>query len=215
MNRRHFLTMTGAALLPALPACTTVRPDSEARTIVLPVSASSYGAVLDERFPLPAIDLNKVDPRYLRQVVDYRSPEVPGTVVVDPHNRFLHLIQPGGKAMRYGVGVGRAGFAWSGRAYVGWKRRWPTWTPPASMIEREPELEEYRDGMEPGLDNPLGARVIYIFQDGRDTLYRFHGTNEPWTIGKAVSSGCIRMFNQDVIDLYSRVQKGAGVVVLG
>ncbi|HSM43243.1 MAG TPA: L,D-transpeptidase [Afifellaceae bacterium] len=212
MNRRYFLAMTGAALV---PACTTIRPEQATRPVVLPVSASSYGAVPTERFALPAIDLDEVDPRYLRRIVDYPSSEVPGTVVVDPHNRFLYLVLPEGRAMRYGIGVGRAGFAWSGRAYVGWKRPWPTWTPPASMIARQPELERYRDGMAPGLDNPLGARAIYIFEDGHDTLYRFHGTNEPWSIGKAVSSGCIRLFNQDAIDLYNRVQTGAAVVVLG
>ncbi len=215
MNRRHFITMTGAALLPALPACTTTQNSDAPEPALLPVSASSYGAVPSERFPLPAIDIKKVDTRYLRQLVRYRTREVPGTIVVDPNAKFLYLVQPGNKAMRYGIGVGRAGFAWAGRAYVGWKRAWPTWTPPASMIERQPELEKYREGMQPGLDNPLGARAVYIFQDGRDTLYRFHGTNEPASIGKAVSSGCIRMFNQDAIDLYNRVQTGAAVVVLG
>jgi lipoprotein-anchoring transpeptidase ErfK/SrfK len=215
MNRRHFITMTGAALLPALPGCVTTKTSQPAETALLPISASSYGAVPSERFPLPAIDLRKVDPRYLRQIVSYRTPEAPGTIIVDPNARFLYLVQPAKQAMRYGIGVGRAGFAWAGRAYVGWKRPWPTWTPPASMIERQPELEEFREGMEPGLNNPLGARAVYIFQDGRDTLYRFHGTNEPASIGKAVSSGCIRMFNQDAIDLYNRVQIGAAVVVLG
>jgi lipoprotein-anchoring transpeptidase ErfK/SrfK len=207
--------MTGAALLPALPACTTSGSTEQPRARPLPISASSYGAMPSERFPLPAINLSNVDPRYLRQIVNYRSPEAPGSIVVDPERKFLYLIMPDSRAMRYGIGVGRAGFAWSGRAYVGWKRRWPTWTPPASMIARQPELEKYREGMEPGLSNPLGARAVYIFQDGRDTLYRFHGTNEPASIGKAVSSGCIRMFNQDAVDLYDRVQTGAAVVVLG
>ncbi len=214
MNRRHFIKLTGTILLPALPACTTTRT-ADAPQPALPVSVRSYGAIPAERFPLPAINVAKVDPRFLRQTVRYRTSETPGTIIVDPDRKFLYLVMANNRAMRYGVGVGRAGFAWAGRAYVGWKRPWPTWTPPASMIARQPELEKYRNGMAPGLDNPLGARAIYIFQDGKDTLYRFHGTNEPESIGKAVSSGCIRLFNQDAIDLYNRVQKNAPVIVLG
>ena len=121
---------------------------------------------------------------------------------------------PEGKAMRYGIGVGRAGFAWKGSARVAAKKPWPTWTPPKEMIEREPELEKYAKGMPPGLENPLGARALYIFQNGRDTLYRVHGSREAHTIGRAVSSGCIRLLNQDVIDLYDRVKPGAKIVVL-
>ena len=116
--------------------------------------------------------------------------------------------------MRYGVGLGRQGFEWSGRARIAWKRPWPTWTPPAEMIERQPELEEYRHGMEPGLDNPLGARALYIFEGNVDTLYRLHGTNEVWSIGKAVSSGCVRLLNQDAIDLYDRVASGSPILVV-
>jgi lipoprotein-anchoring transpeptidase ErfK/SrfK len=123
-------------------------------------------------------------------------------------------VRENGRALRYGVGVGRDGFDWSGRAKILMKRKWPTWTPPRSMIERQPELEKYANGMPPGLDNPLGARALYLFENGRDTLYRLHGTNEPWSIGKAMSSGCIRLFNQDIIDLYDRVPRGTSVVVL-
>lgn len=123
------------------------------------------------------------------------------------------LVAEGGKAMRYGVGIGRDGFTWSGRGEIRLKREWPTWTPPSEMIVRQPELEPYRNGMAPGLDNPLGARALYIFQDGRDTLYRVHGTSDPTTIGLAVSSGCVRLINQDVIDLYSRVSVGSAIVV--
>jgi len=119
--------------------------------------------------------------------------------------------------MRYGVGLGRAGFSWSGRGVIQWKKKWPTWTPPAEMIEREPDLEKYsaeNGGMQPGLDNPLGARALYIFQDGEDTLYRLHGTGEASSIGKAVSSGCVRLLNQDVVDLYERVPNGSLIAVI-
>lgn len=115
--------------------------------------------------------------------------------------------------MRYGVGIGRAGFDWGGRARIATKKAWPTWTPPAEMIARQPDLEKYRDGMSPGLDNPLGARALYIFEGNRDTLYRLHGTAETWSIGKAVSSGCVRLLQQDVIDLYNRVPDGTPIIV--
>ena len=172
-----------------------------------------YGPVPDERFPIPAVDLTKIDPIYFRRQVDYVNPEPTGTIVVNTSEKFLYLTMPEGKAMRYGIGVGREGFEWGGRARIPFKRQWPTWTPPAEMIEREPELEQYRNGMEPGLENPLGARALYLFEGGRDTLYRLHGTNEDWSIGREVSSGCIRLLNQDVIDLYNRVPNGTKVVV--
>jgi lipoprotein-anchoring transpeptidase ErfK/SrfK len=133
--------------------------------------------------------------------------------VVDTSERFLYLVRDDGTAMRYGIGIGRAGFAWSGRAMIVMKRPWPTWTPPTEMIEREPELEEWRNGMPPGIDNPLGARALYIFDDGIDTLYRLHGTTEARSIGKAVSSGCVRLLNQDVIDLYRRVPANTPIIV--
>ncbi len=172
-----------------------------------------YAARPEEKFPLPAVDLSKIDPRYYRQMVDYYSPEPTGTIIVDTPNRFLYLTMEHGKAMRYGVGIGRAGFAWGGSARIAYKKPWPTWTPPAEMIAREPELEEFRNGMAPGLDNPLGARALYIFEGNRDTLYRLHGTAETWSIGRAVSSGCVRLLNQDVIDLYNRVPNGTQIVV--
>jgi len=198
----------------AVSGCATMKAPSPAAK-PLAFYAQTYAAMPQEMFTLPAINITKVKPRFLRQVVNYDTPERVGTIIVDPANRHLYLVMEGGKAMRYGIGVGRAGFDWNGRAYVGWKRAWPTWTPPREMVQREPKLVKYADGMPPSLANPLGARAIYIFQNGKDTLYRFHGTNEPWTIGKAVSSGCIRMFNQDVIDLYDRIPKrGTEVVVL-
>lgn len=177
-----------------------------------------YGPLPDERFPIPAVNLEKVPERFYRRQVSYATREPVGSLVVDTRNFFLYLVQEDGQAMRYGVGLGRAGFEWSGRARVGWKQIWPKWTPPDEMIERQPELAQYsaeNGGMAPGLDNPLGARALYIFQDNIDTLYRIHGSPEYWTIGKAVSSGCVRMMNQDVVDLYNRVPTGSPIVVLG
>ena len=178
--------------------------------------ASLYGPLPNEEFPIPAVPKDGLDPKFFRQRVDYKTSEKPGTVIVDTQTFYLHLVEDGGTAMRYGVGLGRQGFEWSGRAKVQWKRPWPTWTPPEEMIEREPELEKYsaeNGGMEPGLKNPLGARALYIFQNGVDTLYRLHGTPEHWSIGKAVSSGCVRLINQDVVDLYDRVRPGSDIIV--
>ncbi len=137
--------------------------------------------------------------------------EPPGTIVIDTSARHLYLVQPGGGAIQYGIGVGRDGFAWKGIARVGRKTEWPRWIPPKEMLKRRPDLPEEMEG---GLDNPLGARALYLFQGDKDTLFRIHGTNEPDSIGKAVSSGCIRMMNADAIDLYERVKVGTRVVVL-
>jgi lipoprotein-anchoring transpeptidase ErfK/SrfK len=134
-----------------------------------------------------------------------------GTITIDTRSRVLYLSLGNGQAVRYGVGVGREGFAWRGGATVGRKAAWPSWTPPAAMLKRRPDLPRFMEG---GIDNPLGARALYLFQGKKDTLFRIHGTNEPWTIGQAVSSGCIRMLNDDVVDLYQRVRVGARVVVL-
>ena len=149
----------------------------------------------------------KIDPRYMRQQVDYTGNEEPGTVVIDTPQKFLFLVEPGGKAVRYGIGVGRPGFTWSGVHNVTAKREWPDWYPPGEMLKRQPHLPEHMPG---GPNNPLGARALYL----GSTLYRIHGSNEPWTIGRNVSSGCIRMRNPDVIDLYSRVKIGTRVVVI-
>jgi lipoprotein-anchoring transpeptidase ErfK/SrfK len=179
--------------------------------------ARLYGAVYDGGFEVPAVDLTKLAPQYLRQMVPFPTNEPVGTVIVDTANRHLYLVQENGMAIRYGVGIGREGFEWNGRARIQWKQKWPKWTPPDSMIARQPELAKYsaaNGGKPPGLDNPLGARALYIFQDGVDTLYRIHGTPEYWTIGKAVSSGCVRMMHQDVIDLYDRVPNGTPIIVL-
>lgn len=148
-----------------------------------------------------------IDPKFLRQEVAYPGREVPGTIIVDTENKFLYLIEDGGRALRYGIGVGRPGFLWAGIKTVTAKREWPDWRPPAQMIARRPDLPRFMPG---GIDNPLGARALYL----GSSLYRIHGSNEPWTIGSNVSSGCIRMRNEDVTDLYQRVKVGTKVVVI-
>ena len=179
--------------------------------------AADYRARTDGGWALPAIPVSQMPKRLLRQEVRYRTPHKPGTIVVDTGARFLYLVQGGGRAMRYGIGVGRQGFEWRGEAHVGWKQSWPKWTPPEEMIERQPELAKYCadcGGMPGGIDNPLGARALYLHANGKDTLYRLHGTPDWRSIGTAASSGCIRMINQDVIDLYERARTGAKVVVM-
>jgi lipoprotein-anchoring transpeptidase ErfK/SrfK len=149
----------------------------------------------------------RVDPQFEQQEVNYQGREEPGTVVIDTPNHFLYLVQPNGRAMRYGIGVGRPGFTWSGMHTVSAKKEWPDWVPPPEMLQRQPQLPHFMAG---GPNNPLGARAMYL----GSSLYRIHGSNEPWTIGQNVSSGCIRMRNVDVIDLYSRVRVGTKVIVL-
>ena len=153
-------------------------------------------------------------PQYQAQVVPYSTAEAPGTIVIDTQNKFLYFVLKDEMAIRYGVGVGKEGFGWSGTVKVGAKQEWPTWTPPAEMIERRPELVEYASGMPGGPQNPLGARALYLYDNGRDTLFRIHGTNEPWTIGHNVSSGCIRMLNDHVTELYRMAKIGAKVIVM-
>lgn len=179
------------------------------------IFTTEYGAVADAGYQLPSIPIHQVPKEYHRQVVAYETKEKPGTIIVDTTEKFLYFVMEEGKAMRYGIGVGREGFQWSGTARVAMKREWPMWTPPAPMIRRQPELAKWRGGMPPGLSNPLGARALYLFRNGRDTQYRLHGTPEWWSIGKEVSSGCIRLLNQDIIDLYNRTQVGAKVIVKG
>jgi len=149
----------------------------------------------------------QMDPRFLRQEVAYAGKQEPGTVVIDTPNHFLYLVEKDGKALRYGIGVGRPGFTWAGTHAVSAKKEWPDWVPPKEMLERQPGLPHFMAG---GPNNPLGARAMYL----GSTLYRIHGSNEPWTIGHNVSSGCIRMRNVDVIDLFDRVKVGTKVVVL-
>ena len=221
VSRRGVLFGAGAAVL-SLSGCARIASQAQAfgpgRAGGSSVSSiAAYGPLPGERFPIPAVDLAQLEPRFRRQTVAYATAERPGTVVVDTSSFYLYHVQAGGQAVRYGVGLGREGFAWSGRAKIQWKRAWPTWTPPAEMIAREPELVKYsaeNGGMEPGLRNPLGARALYIFQGGEDTLYRLHGTPEVWSIGRAVSSGCVRLVNQDIIHLYDNVRSGSPIVVI-
>ncbi|VAW17720.1 hypothetical protein MNBD_ALPHA09-1961 [hydrothermal vent metagenome] len=152
-----------------------------------------------------------LDPRLARQTVAYQTDYKPGTIVIDTKARFLYLVQEGGQALRYGVGVGRPGFEWNGTVTIQRKAKWPTWTPPAAMRKREPWLPVRMEG---GPDNPLGARAMYLYRNGKDTIYRIHGTNMASTIGKAVSSGCIRLLNEEIADLYERVPNGTKVVVI-
>jgi lipoprotein-anchoring transpeptidase ErfK/SrfK len=235
-SRRAFLSAfgSGAAAL-ALSGCANV-PSSNSRVVaerpqplVTPLAnvgapQQMYAALVDETHQIPAVPFDKIDKRFHRQEVADPTGERPGTIVVDTSNHFLYLVGYNGRAMRYGVGLGRDGFAWAGRAQIDRKSKWPKWFPPAEMIDRQPNLEKYRSsydkktgewlgGMEPGISNPLGARALYLYEDGKDTLYRIHGSPEWWSIGKSVSSGCVRMINQDVIDLYDRVPEGTPVLV--
>lgn len=231
LSRRGFLNLAAAgAATAALSACSTVGGSRiidapPGLTPPPPVSVdpgfgqdyvSMYGPVLDEGYEVPGIPIKKVPAQFRRQIVRDPTGERPGTLVVDTSTHFLYLVRDNGEAIRYGVGLGRAGFAWSGRAVIQWKRKWPKWTPPDEMIGRQPDLEKYsvrNGGMAPGLNNPLGARALYIFQNNEDTLYRVHGSPEWWTIGKSVSSGCVRLMNQDIIDLYDRVPGKTPILV--
>ena len=188
------------ALAPAPPP---IDPDLEA----------SYASFVDGGYEIEGLDLSRINPSLLRRRVPDPTGERPGTLVVDAGRRRLYLVEDNGTALRYGIGVGREGLEWSGRAVIGRKAAWPSWRPTADMIRRDPSNAEWAEGMEGGLDNPLGARALYLYRDGRDTLYRLHGTNEPWSIGRAVSSGCIRLFNHDIVDLHARVPVGAPVLV--
>ncbi len=197
LDRRHFLIAGAALAAGALPAAANQKRHFNF-TSALGGGASArstYGG---------------------KRIVPYRTKEKPGTIIIVTRERALYYVLPGGKAIRYGVGVGRRGFTWSGTATIRRKRKWPEWRPPAEMIERE--LKQYGrrlpDVMAGGPKNPLGARALYLFQGNRDTLYRIHGTNAPQTIGRAVSSGCIRMLNEEIIDLYERVRIGTKVKVL-
>lgn len=220
-TRRNFVAL-GAAGLTA--ACTNpTSPVSVARATVptppvLPPLPDFYGPIHDEPFPVPAVDEGVLKPELWRQEVANPWPDHKhGTIVVDPDAAILHFVQSREKAMRYGVAVGAAGFAWNGVARLQFTRKWPVWKVPAAMIERQPEYEPYsvaNGGMPPGPDNPLGARALYLFQNGVDTLYRIHGQAAAMELGRAVSSGCIRMLDQDVIDLYDRSVHGATVLVL-
>lgn len=173
-----------------------------------------YGAKDDGAFVMPAVPVEKVPTQFLRQSVYFPTTEPEGTIIINPATKHLHLVTGKNQAIRYGIAVGKEGFEWAGEALITGRRNWPTWTPPPEMIDRKPELAKWEKGQPGGLDNPLGARALYLTTNGIDYGYRIHGTPEWFSIGKNASSGCIRMINQDVADLYSRVQDGAKVIVL-
>ncbi|KAB1085821.1 L,D-transpeptidase [Neorhizobium galegae] len=175
---------------------------------------TNYAALPNEQFPLKTVPVENIKPELRRTEVAYVTPHAAGTVVVDTPGRRAYYILGNGRAIRYGVGVGRAGLALAGNAYVGRKAEWPTWTPTENMQRREERYRKLAGGMPGGPNNPLGARAMYLYRGGNDTHFRIHGTNQPQSIGLAMSSGCIRMMNHDVVDLYSRVNVGAKVVVI-
>lgn len=220
ITRRAFVAGGSAAALSACtvtsqaPSLTGAAPQAE----VFPRLPAFYGAITDEPYPVPAVPEGVVPPRLWRQDVANPFPqESPGTIVVDADAGLLHLIGTEGRARRYGAGTGAAAFEWQGVARLQFCRSWPRWKVPETMITRRPELEPFsvaNGGMGPGPGNPLGARALYLFQNGEDTLYRIHGACEPAYLGKAVSSGCIRLLDQDVIDLHQRVRHGVTVRVL-
>jgi lipoprotein-anchoring transpeptidase ErfK/SrfK len=175
---------------------------------------TAYVARMDGAVPVPAVPLDKLPEAYRRQVVDYPTDRPAGSIIIHPGQKFLYLITAPNKAIRYGISVGKSGFEWAGEAVVSETKNWPTWTPPEEMIERTPKLEKWKDGQPGGPTNPLGARAIYLLSNGRDYGYRIHGTPDWWSIGRNASSGCIRMIQQDVIDLNTRIHRGASVLVL-
>jgi lipoprotein-anchoring transpeptidase ErfK/SrfK len=180
-----------------------------------PNHRANYGARPDEKFPMKEMPLDKVKPELRRQEVAYDTHHAAGTIVVDTPERRLYYVLGGGRAIRYGIGVGRQGYSLAGSAYIGRKAEWPSWTPTPNMIRRDPGKNlKYAGGMPGGLNNPLGARAIYLYQGGNDTLFRIHGTNQPASIGHAMSSGCVRMLNHDVIDLYERVKVSGRVHII-
>jgi len=174
-----------------------------------------YGGIDDDGNHIPPVDFTTVDRDLLRRQVAWRGTQKPGSVVVNIPERHLYLVLDNGRALRYAVGVGRSeALNFQGSAVIGHKEKWPRWTPTATMMAAIPRYRPYAGGMPGGIGNPLGARALYLYRDGKDTYFRLHGTNEPESIGHAVSSGCIRLFNQDIIDLYNRVPVGTHVTVV-
>lgn len=218
LNRRRFVVGGAGLLSLALGGCArtaqTVAPAAPPPPVVPPHVAAMYAAVEDDRFLIRASRMELVPERFWRQVVPKPTGEAPGTVIVSTSDRFLYHVHDDGTATRYGVGIGGAGFEWSGSGHIAYKREWPTWTPPSDMIIRLPELEKYRGGMQPGPDNPMGPRALYIHQGNTDTLYRIHGNEDERTIGQAISSGCVRLLPQDIIHLYNGVRSGSPLVVI-
>ena len=211
---RLFAALTCAVLLAACVPDPTLVNAGLAKPPAAQVDADAYVSRQDGSFTIPAIPLEKLPVEYQRQTIYFPTDQAPGTIIIDPTARHLHLVTGPNRAIRYGISVGRAGFEWSGQAVIAKRSEWPTWTPPPEMIERRPELTKWEKGQPGGPTNPLGARALYLTTNGVDYGYRIHGTPEWESIGHNASSGCIRMINQDIIDLYNRVPDGAKVIVL-
>lgn len=218
MNFAMYKIFTATAVALALSGC--VDPTLAPPTATLAVAAKEadnsaiYAGQSDNGFAVATVPVEKVPAAFQRQDVAFASDEAVGTIVINPAKRHLYLVTAKGKATQYGISVGKAGFEWAGVANITERKFWPTWTPPKEMIARKPELAKWEKGQPGGPTNPLGARALYLTTNGVDYGYRIHGTPDWWSIGKNASSGCIRMINQDVIDLYTRVPEGAKVVVL-
>ena len=207
--RRSFLAGSAAGLgALALGGCATSDGMSLAEAQKL------YGPVPEEKFPVPAIDVSKVDPKYFRRTVAYDTKEPAGTIIVDPANYYVYRVAGDGTATRYGANVGRDSFRWNGNAYVGRKSEWPTWTPPKEMIKRQPEVAKYARGMPGGLENPLGARTLHLYQNGAYTLYTIYASLDAESIGNGITSGCVGLLTQDMMHLYAQTPVKTKVVVL-
>lgn len=208
-DRRSFLVGSAATLgALGLAGCTTIDGMTTAE------AEKVYGPLPEEKFPVPAVDITKLDRKFYRRTVRYETKEAPGTIIVDPGNYYVYRIEEDGMATRYGANVGRDGFRWSGDAYIGRKAEWPIWTPPPEMIKRQPEAAKYAGGMAPGLDNPLGARTLYLYQNNKYTLYTIYSTSDPETIGNGITSGCVGLLTQDMKHLYDQTPVKTKVVVL-
>ncbi len=217
MNRIVLNLLTASALCLTLSACVTDPASILASTKAVapePPAAEIYTQRSDSNFIVPAVPVEKVPAEFQRQSIDYPTDQPVGTIIINPAAKHLYLVTGRNKATRYGIAVGRAGFQWSGEALITGRKTWPTWTPPPEMIERKPELSKWEKGQPGGPTNPLGARALYLTTNGVDYGYRIHGTPEWFSIGKSASSGCIRMINQDVMDLFERVPDGTKVIVL-
>lgn len=214
MTRRLMVLPAALALL-AMAACVdpTISPSASNQNLPKP-EENVYVATMDSGIQIPALPVDQIPESHRRQVVTYETDQAPGTIIINPKTRLLYFVTGKNKAIRYGISVGRAGFEWSGEAIVADKKPWPTWTPPKEMIARDPKLAKWANGQPGGPTNPLGARAIYLTSGGKDYGYRIHGTPEWQSIGRNASSGCIRMINQDVIDLYGRLKGGEKVIVL-
>jgi lipoprotein-anchoring transpeptidase ErfK/SrfK len=209
LTRRSFLSGSAAGLgALGLSGCVTTDDMGRAE------AAKFYAAVPNDKFPIPAVDIGKIDPKFFRRTVRYETKEAPGTIIIDPANYFVYRIEGDGNATRYGANVPRNGFVWKGEAYIGRKAEWPTWTPPKEMIARQPEARKYAAGMPGGIDNPLGARVLYLYKNGVYTVCTIYSTSDPETIGTNLTSGCTGLLSQDMIDLYSRTPIKTKVVML-